>query len=582
MKLKHITLFLCSTMLLSSCFVTDLDPKDALTDATYWNSVNDLELYTNGLYSSLPIPAVGADETSDNMLKSTYSKLIFDEITVPVDANSSSWSWGTIRQHNYFLNRYKSVQGPDEVINKYLAEVLVFKASTYFDKMVRFGDVPWFEKDLATTDKELLYKPRDPRELVLKNIIRDLEIAIEWLPEKENAAPNRLHKDAARTLLARICLHEGTFRKYNDYSDSYTPESLLKKAAEVAKKIIDTNRYDIVKGTDQGAGQKSLDGYPLYYSNLFTQEDLSSNKEAILHRTYIKGIKPHFLAYFAINGSKGFNKDFIESFLCKDGKPIGVSPLYKGDITPEQEMENRDPRLYQVVDNPNKPYFVDNDVVHTNKQPNIESLQGVTGYYPVKFTPASLEQQEFNLSTYDLFAFRYAEVLLIYAEATAELGECTQGVLDQTINKLRDRVDMAHLTVTPIADPNPIDYGYKISPLLYEIRRERRIELIMESRRWFDLLRWNSFKLLENPKTMLGMRITPEVEELYEEGTFGGHYGKAVIDYQGKTYLRIYPDKELNDPARVWKPNDRRYLDPIPTQELAINPQLKQNPGWSE
>ena len=167
-------------------------------------------------------------------------------------------------------------------------------------------------------------------------------------------------------------------------------------------------------------------------------------------------------------------------------------------------------------------------------------------------------------------------------EANAELGQCTQAVLDQTINLLRDRVDMPHLTTTPVADPAAINYGYSVSPLIYEIRRERRIELIAEGFRLDDLKRWNGMTALENPKTMFGVRVTDAVREQYKPGniTFGGEDGRPVIEYQGKTYLYQYPSKSLNDAGRKWSADDKRWLSPLPTDELTLNPNLEQNPGW--
>ena len=173
--------------------------------------------------------------------------------------------------------------------------------------------------------------------------------------------------------------------------------------------------------------------------------------------------------------------------------------------------------------------------------------------------------------------------MLINAEANAELGSCTQAVLDKTINQLRDRVGMAHLTVNPVADQQPLDYGYELSNLLYEIRRERRIELVNEGFRMEDLKRWNAMKLLENPLTVLGIRITPTVEKQYEGiATFGGENGRSVIEYKGKTYLYQYSSKALNDAGRKWSDNDRRWLYPLPIDQLTLNKNLTQNPGWTE
>ena len=173
-------------------------------------------------------------------------------------------------------------------------------------------------------------------------------------------------------------------------------------------------------------------------------------------------------------------------------------------------------------------------------------------------------------------------------------------MLDNTINKLRDRVGMAHLTTSPVADAAPVDYGYSVSPLIYEIRRERRVELAHEGFRMDDLKRWNAMKLLENPLTFLGIKVTPEQEaffavdgdfnEVYidpETGqpiqtgmTFGGADGLKIIDYNGAKYLMVYGNEPLYPEGRKWKTNDKRWLYPIPLTQLQYNKNLVQNYGW--
>ncbi|MCC8153518.1 MAG: RagB/SusD family nutrient uptake outer membrane protein [Tannerellaceae bacterium] len=585
MKIKYFTLIAGLAGWMFSCDVTDIAPKYALTDASYWHNVSDLEIYANDLYTTLSEPSAELDNVSDNFVTTNYSSFLFDEYIGPSLASSddSYWKWETIRACNFFLNRYQAVVGSESEINQYVGEIRFFRAHDYFTKIKRYGDVPWYEKDLQTTDTEELYKARDSRGYVLGKIIEDLEYAITWLPEYGKQSMGRLTKDAARTLLARIYLNEGTHRKYHNYSDEYTAEDLLRKAASTAKEIMDTGNYEIVKGSDAGASQDPLPEYPLYYCNQFVQEDLTSNKECILPRIYEQGLVYHRLGRSASESGNGLSKDFVESFLCLDGTPISVSNLYDeatSDETWEKEYRNRDPRLYQIIDNKSRPYKVVNGERQFNPYTNVDASGSVTGYPAVKFKSADPAQEEANQSTYDWFIFRYAEVLLIYAEAKAELGECTQAVLDESINLLRDRVDMVHLTVNPVEDPNPVNYGYTISSLLYEIRRERRIELIAEGFRFDDIIRWKAGKLFENPKTMMGLRVTDEVRSIYPENTFGGTDGRPTIVYNGKEYLYPYVSKSLTDAGRQWSSDDKRYLYPIPTNELTLNPKLEQNDGW--
>jgi len=588
MKLKYLIYIAIFSGSLVACDVTDLSPIDSFTDESYWTSVNDLKLYANSLYGNLSAPTATGDNISDNFVTNNYSSYLFNELTVPAEASSANgWYWNTIRNCNYFMQRYDKVTGSEEEINKYVAEVRFFRGLLYFDKIKSFGDVPWYEKDLQTSDLEELYKARDNRDYVLSKILEDMGFAINWLPTKASAEKGRLHKDAAKAQLARICLYYGTYKKYHNETspvDSLSSTSLLKKAASLAKEIMDSGNYSIVKGTDAGCGQLSFDGYPLYYSNQFTQEDLSTNAEGILCRFYETGVLTHETGRQVSENGMGLSKDFVESFLMKDGTPIfNAGSGYKGDDNQENEFADRDPRIYQIIDNKHKPYTVINGTRYVNTVPNVIASQGVTGYPCVKYRSANSKQAEARNTSYDWFVYRYAEILLIYAEAQAELGLCTQEVLDKTINLLRDRVGMAHLTVYPVADAKPINYGYPLSNLLYEIRRERRIELIAEGFRLDDLKRWNAMKLLENPKTMLGIKITDDVISAYAAAniTFGGASGRPIITYEGATYLYQYAGaKPLNDPGRVWSSSDRRWLSPIPSNEIILNPNLVQNPGW--
>ena len=582
MKLKYyISIVILMTLGLVSCDVTDISPKDSLTDGSYWNKPEDLKLYANSLYAHLQGPSVSLDSRSDNCISTNYNTLLFNESTVPTTQNSSNdiWNWTRIRACNFFLNRYQSAVGSESEINKYVAEVRFFRAYDYFRKIKKYGDVPYYDKDLQTNDEELLYKGRDSRDFVLGKIIEDLEYAIEWLPAQ--AEEGRLNKYVVMTHLARVCLHEGTFKKYHQVSSgSLSSDELLRKAANMAEQVMNSGLYDIVRGDNGGCGQLPFENYPLYYSNQFIQEDLVGNKECILPRVYKVDILMHETGRQSAGSGVGYSKDFVESFLCKDGKPISVSELYEGDVTLEDEIKNRDPRLYQLVDNKNKPYLVVDGVRQVNPYTNVSPSSAVTGYPMVKFKSPLMAQAEARKTTYDWFVYRYAEVLLIYAEVKAELGECTQDVLDKTINKLRDRVEMPHLTTSPVVDTKPVDYGYSISPLLYEIRRERRIELADEGFRWDDIIRWKATKLFENPKTFLGLRVTPELVALYPEGTFYGDRGAQVINYEGKDLLRPYVGKGLDDAGRKWADNDKRLLDPLPIQELNLNKNLTQNPGW--
>ena len=591
----------------NACDVTDVSPRDSITDESFWNTTSDLRQYALGFYGNLSSPSESLDNRSDDRLPSSPDQWLFNEWTVPSTANDNSgWTWENIRNLNYFMSRYDRVSGSESEINQWVAVVRFFRALDYYSKIKTFGDVPWYEKDLTTTDTEELYKARDDRDFVLGKIIEDLEFAIEWLPEKSAADAGALHKDAARTQLARVCLHYGTYKKYHNVSTSPTSQELLQKAVDISKEIMDSGNYDIVQAPDAGSSQSSFEGYPLYYSNLFTMEDLTECSECILPRIYDEAsVLMHNLAR---TGGDGFSKDFAETFLCTDGKPIANSSLYQGDETFDDELANRDPRMYQILDSKYRPKTVTSDgrrqitagigeqqefSVSQTPGSEIHSAPGLTGgetgYNQIKFVTANQEQQlAATQSTYDWFIYRYAEVLLIRAEAECELGTINQTLLDETINKLRDRVGMPHLTMNPekdLSEARTKYYPSGVSDLLYEIRRERRVELAGEGFRYDDIMRWNAMQVYQNPKTFVGMRVTDEMKSYYDVSVFEGSAARNVVRLSdGKEYIQMYTAKNEGDQGRVWEDSDKRMFYPIPSSEITIYNAagyvLEQNPGW--
>lgn len=513
-------------------------PEDALSDQNFWKSAEDIKMYANQFYSYLNGREIyKEDNNSDNQGPSTPDAYLFGHTSVP--ATGGGWGkndWANIRSCNFALVRIEDLQKTKDVL-RYESEIRFFKAFFYFQKLQLFGDVPWLERDLNTNSEELFAK-RDPRKTVVENIIKELDFAIDNLPE--GVSDYRINKWAACALKAEVCLYEGTFRKYHDLGDY---EQFLREAVSAAELVMDSGLFSIYN-----TGNSDSD-----YFDLFVQQDLTGNVEGIMIQPFIKDILMHNEVRWLDEQQSGFTKDFVESFLCTDGLPINLSPEYLGDANWGDEFQNRDPRLSQLVYNSDRPYRIDAQGVVEYRTDLPEFLPGrwYTGYMIIKrFSPLESDRAK-EQCTLDKFIYRYAKVLLDYAEAKAELGECTQDVLDKTINRLRDRVDMPHLTVdVGFVDPGWPDWEVPVSPLINEIRRERRIELAADGFRWNDLCRWKAGKLLENPKTYRGAR-NPDTGD----------------------YFVLYPGLE-----RKW--DDKLYLHPIPIEELTLNTNLTQNPGW--
>lgn len=554
---------IASAIALSACNDSlDLYPKDQLSDNTFWKTAADLETYVNSFYESIP----GARDNSiadgwDNQVPNNRNTALWGEGIVP--ASGGGWSssdWSNIRACNYFLTRHQSVE---EEHSQYVGEVRFFRAMFYFDKLCQFGEVPFYNKDLQTSDVEELYKPRDSRTLVVDSILADLDYAIQVLPLKKDAVDGRIHKDVASALASRVSLFEGTWRKYRG---DQTGDAYLQKCITYCEQVMN-NGYSIW----MGANDPNLN-----YYQLFIQEDMSNNPEIIYAKVYDRDLNlKHGTTRTIAETTSGLSYDFASSYLCMDGKSILASDLYEGHDSLRQEMKNRDPRMLQTIDNPDHVFTSDdnggNPVYHS-----LPLQRPVTGYLMVKFHSPFMYDYDANNSTIDYPTYRYAEVLLNFAEAKAVLGTITNDDLDRSINLLRKRVGMPNMTLENVnfEDPGYYDCGYPISNLIREIRRERRVELVGEGFRSNDIKRWKAGKLLENPNAFLGLRVTPEMRKRFEEQSGGpGTYTRVTTeapDYLLVSYMDVAPLK--------WE--DRLYLDPLPKDQLELNKSLVQNPGW--
>ena len=555
MKYLIQSILVAVTLLTVSCNdYLDRFPKDSFSEPTFFKTENDLIYYANQFYGSLPVQRMDNDNNPDNMVPQNINTFLAGTYTVPGSGGGwASGDWANIRSCNYFLEHYSRAETSFK--ERYAGEVRFFRALFYWYKVVNFGDVPLLLKALDDNSEEL-YGPREKREKVMDEVVlEDLKFAVANLPEKNQAAAGRLHKDAARALMSRICLWEGTYRKYRNIEGADTYLDACVKASE---ELMDAG-YDIYS-----TGNTDED-----YRNLFIQKDLRSNPEAIFYRAYITDKNTHNYTRQASENNTGMSKDFVDSYLfLDDGKPIGLTSHPYDDSTPAKECEGRDPRYTQTIATPGFIMTLPDLAVNL---PAIGTSRTSTGYWNIKGRSSDLAQFNADKSDLDLFIFRYAEVLLNYAEAKYELtGSLTIAELDKSINLIRDRVGMPHLTTNPDADPNAVNYGYTVAPLLYEIRRERRIELVGEGFRFNDIIRWKAGKLIEGVKTIRGMKLTDELRSQYADPSSLNNI--AVDD---DYYIIVYPSIAT---TRKW--NDKSYLYPLPTDEKD-RCHYEQNPGWN-
>lgn len=560
----------------------DRAPMTAISDADYWKSTNDLRFYANAFYNTFPsyirsyftLGIFSADDnTSDNMINRNYSSFLNGEATLPASGGGWTYSdWNNIRRVNYFLERYKNASGSQADINKYLGEILFFKASFYYSKVIQFGDVPWISKVLTVTDSTDMYAPRLPRNIVVDSIMGILDKAVEVLPAKGAAGyePFRIYKELAALLQSRIALYEGTWEKYHAGTSFGVSGSngskYLQKAVEAAQIVMNNTQLGLDNvGKTNG------------YWSLFNQTDYSGSKEVMFWRKYnASDNNVTFIAsYMKMGGGRGISKSLVESYLCTDGKPISISPLYQGDATLVDVAKNRDPRLAQTVQiNDGNHYLSDTTRFWHPAWAGAAEDKDYTGYQIYKGLSTDSKQQVIGSGTQGMIYYRYAEALLNYIEAKAELGTATQADVDATINKLRARVGMPNLQIASIA--NDPDWQFpELSPLINEVRRERRVELAVEGYRHDDIWRWAAAgKLIKGWKPLGAKRS--QFMSMPDAASSGLTTLYPVNDAD---YIFPYKNNVVGASGYNFK-TDRDYLSPLPTEQLTLNPKLTQNPGW--
>lgn len=577
-RIAQISTILMLFLVSASCQdILNQPPEDAVTSEEFFNTGNDLRVYTNDLYSVLPGESVYIDDSaSDNILGVSAASRVEGTRRVPTDRGSGGWSWENLRKINFFLENYDRVDNIDAK-KKYSGIARFFRAFFYFDKVKQFGDVPWYGEVINAGDEELLKKARDPRALVMDSVLVDINYAIDNIPAEKEL--NQITKYTALILKARIGLYEGTFRKYHGLGGH---EKYLELAVSAAEGLINSGVYTLYTNGDPEQA----------YLDLFTRNDQDMT-ETILAVDFEFGKRTHGLAYRMTAptlGRWGLTKNLVNSYLMANGTPFTDQSGYN-TMGFYEEMQNRDPRLTQTTAGPDfKTYGSD------RREPVSLDITR-TGYRIIKALPPKGPQWGFGGSYNDVILFRYAEALLIYAEAKAELGSLTQGDLDISVNKLRDRVGMPHLNMEN-ANANPDPYQENIyqnveqgvnKGVILEIRRERRIEMVNEGLRWDDLMRWKEGKIVEDPITGIyfpGLGA----HDFNNDGKFDvyvhdGDASGAPDEVTSTFNVNERPltngtsgNLQLFSGGLFEEPKD--YYYPIPIEDLNLNENLDQNPGW--
>lgn len=582
---------------LTSCTdLLDKEPLSNMTDKSYFQNATQLQMFSNTFYDDI-LDKSPYDDQSDLYVQQTLSDEMIGGNKRLVPASGGGWSWGTLRKINTLLGNVNRCDDA-AAVTKYTALGRFFRAYFYFEKVKRFGDVPWYDKELFMND-ESLYKARDSRELVMSHMIEDIDYAIQNLPDKkeETSSPFRVNKWAAAALKAQFCLYEGTYRKYHNLNlQGHDANYYLQQAADAAQLLMDSHNYKLYS-----TGNPDKD-----YLNLFAEEDANPDEYILAIKfDYGMGIYHNATAHTLVptQGRPGYTRKFINTYLMKDGTRFTDKAGWQTE-TFMQEVQDRDPRLAQSIRTPGY-----TRIGQTKVLPPDLSVS-VTGYQPIKFvqdpTASGGNVDRNDRSTCDLPVFRYAEVLLNYAEAKAELGTLTQDDLDKSVNLIRARVGMPGLNMAQ-ANANPDSYLSSAATgfpnvtgpnkgIILEIRRERAIELAQEGFRYDDLVRWKDGACLDQDITGMYFPRAGSYDLsgdgkadiiLYNAGDKKPAGGAGVLVYQlGKDIhltdgTKGYVDYHYNITRNPFD-ETRDYLYPIPINERSLNHNLSQNPGWKD
>jgi hypothetical protein len=585
MKKIHIIVLAILAMTLVSCQdYLNRVPLDANSDATNWSNEASLSTFANMLYETFDGYGSGwsrgqylSSGLSDDYCCDTYT---YPTQTVP--SSSSSWSspYSWIRRSNILLARVDRVPNLSEsAANHWRGVARFFRGKEHYELVRTYGDVVWIDSEVDIDDSTTLKKARDPRVTVMKNVCADLQFAAENIPYSTDNTVNNM---CAYALLSRAALYEAAWQKYHE-KNSENAKYFYNIAKNAANAVIASGHYTITTN---------------YQAN-YISKDLKGNTEMILYKIYCyTGEKAavtlaHSMQGWCNSSSKtwGLTKSAVESFANSDGLPIYMSTY--SDATIADVFKNRDARLS---------FIASPTVICPVGWAYTQGVNSSTAYWTNKF----VDQSDYGTVTWsapyntsDAPIFSYSEVLENYAEACAELedlgaGAMSQADLDKSINIVRAK--HGNLPALTYAGTGAVSVGGKtitkdpkntfgISNMLWEIRRERRSELMCDGFREDDLMRWKMGSLLDfasNPECYEGASkaaITAYYEatkdlDLYKKDVFSDVLSGNFWSSDGK-YMSAF---DITKNVRVFA--DKNYLEPIPSAQMTLNPNLTQNPGW--
>ncbi|MDB5199332.1 MAG: RagB/SusD domain protein [Chitinophagaceae bacterium] len=550
-QLKQLSIYILTAgLLITGCKKIDRLPETQITDPNFWNTETDLMNAANRLYEQLDGDWI--DNRADDAVNTSPDLISTGNRSVP--NTSADWNdrYDEIFTANNILEKGGKAQVTDAIRNRYFAEARFFRAYAYFKLLKIYGDVPLLLKTLLVNSPELLMA-RTPRADVIQQIYDDLDFAALWLPRRVDlpaAQWGRVTKSSAWALKARAALYEGTRGKFHGTVANW--QSHLTIAIAAATNVMGEGHtlFPNYGGLFVQAGEG-----PTNTENIFVKIYGVSNANLLLGHNQSRNLE---------NGQLAPTRNLVRQYLYSDGLPAfnvdGTTPSATRSplFVPEANetsyntiLDNRDARVAFT-------YFRAGEVAYQGPWIPKTSLGIRTAIAPKKGFN-TIDQTITNAATVDRILIRYAEVLLIYAEAKFELnGTISDADLNLTVNALRTRAGFNKFLTNAFVTTNNLS-------MREEIRRERTVELAMEGFRYDDLIRWKTAETVL-PQTLLGAKFIP-------------------AEWVGtvQTSLNLNADKVLIvEPAanRHFQIN-RDYLYPVPLHEISLSSgNVTQNPNW--
>ena len=601
MNIKNITVGIASMLCLTGCYDLNKSPEGVMSTVGAFSTIGEMNSYLDQFYETAVFAQgfgwngndfiASGDIASDNMSGSSINTRLNGAVTLANASKLTNYTY--IRNVNFFLNNLTNCNEiGSQNYKQCVGEGYFFRAWYYFQLFKNYGELTWIEKPLDPNAEEM-HLPRENRTVIADNILADLDKAIENLNVQNNSSTMRIHKDVARALKSEVALFEATWEKYhkakNDpfYDKTITDEkikSYLNQCVEACKDVVDRNVWHIYS-----TGNKLDD-----YRALFQIEDLSTNSEILWFKHYdAANIGNNVDRYLNRGGgSAGVTKSLVDDYLTIDGKPFVGSQVIEAKKVFGEELKPtvRDPRLAQTVCMPGQILRPDEGGYVVPPLNGSSYNKNETGYSLLKHVQIDYKgslDAEFRGATPGI-QYRYADILLNYAEALAELGGAQNAAkIIEVIKPLRDRVGMPQMDFDREYN-NDADYPFRgLDKYVQAVRRERRVEQAAEGKRFYDIMRWAAADELIVGKHAEGA--------LFKGSNLDGHaqYGNALV-YDQATGNNLFLSGTALDTYRYILPVDpktvgngwgfdvnRDYLLPIQPRMLQLTEnQWKQNPGW--